>query len=197
MNRQRKPIWIILFTALFTALLLGCGWDSTPKLVIPTPAPSAQTNTARPRPGDGSAAGTDASETADPNATPGADDTQSPDSGETPDPNATPTVVPAATIDPNLIGLWEFKYCTYKGATSTAKDTGHSIVFRFYSNGSATNVIDNTETTGLQFSTHGSTLTLTLYGETMFTLIYDGTNIIWEQAAFGDYADLYFEKTGA
>ena len=122
---------------------------------------------------------------------------EAPKDGETPDPNATPTTVPVATIDPNLIGLWEFRYSVYKGATATAKDTGHSIVFRFYDNGSATNVIDNTETTGLQFSQRGSTLTLTLYGETMFTLIYDGTYIVWEQEVNDDYADLYFEKTTA
>ena len=186
MNRQRKRVWIMILAAALAALLLGCGWDSTPKLYIPTPAPSEQTSV---RPGS-------LIETEEPGAASSPEETATPDNGETPDPNATPTPVPVTTIDPNLIGLWEFKYSTYKGTTATAKDTGRSIVFRFYDNGSATNVIDNTETTGLQFSLRGSALILTLYGETMFTLIYDGTNIIWEQEVNGDYADLYFEKTG-
>lgn len=192
MNRRNSRIRIIIAAAT-ALLLLGCGWDNTPKLVVPTPAPSAQTETAKPKPdGDTTAAAETASTEAQ--ATP--ENGETPASGETPDPSATADgSAPAATVDPNLIGLWEFVRSSYKGATVSAKDTGHSVVIRFYEkNSSATVVIDNTETTGLVYALRGSTLTLTLYGETMFTFIYDGTNIIWEQEAFGDDADLYFEK---
>ena len=193
MNR-RKSIWSMILTATLAALFLGCGWDNTPKLIIPTPAPTETVETERPRPGG--SASSETVESADPDATTDPDAT--PDNGETPDPNATVSPTPVSTADPNLIGLWEFTKSTYKGATTAAKDTDHSIVIRFYDdkNRSATVVIDKTETTGLQYNLHGATLTLTLYGETMFTFIYDGTYIVWEQEVDGDYDDLYFEKTG-
>lgn len=200
MNKRRNRIWIAILAAVLAALLLGCGWDSTPMVVVPTEAPTAQPTPERPTP-RGTAAPTSETGTTGAESTTAPGETSNPgetaNASQTPDASGSPdgTAAPA-TIDPNLVGLWTFTHSTYKGTSISAKDAGHSVVIRFYDNGSATIVIDNTETTGLQFTLRGATLTLTLYGETMFTLIYDGTYIIWEQEVFGDYDDLFFEKTG-
>lgn len=182
--KRRKWRQIILI-AMAAAMLLGCGWDSTPKLYIPTPPPTEVPVTRRP--GE-----TEPPRTLAPDETPSPSPTPTPDPDATPDPNATPT--PQPTIDPNLVGLWSYAYSTYKGATSTAKETGHTIDIRFFADGSAATEFDGESTTGLKFSIDGATVTVTVYGITWLTLLYDGTHLIWEQQVNGDYVDSIFER---
>ena len=175
----------LLLIAMAALLLLGCGWDSTPKLNIPTPPPTEVPVTLRP--GETAPERTLApGETPDVTATPGPTDT--------PDPNATP--LPEATPDPYLIGLWSYTHSTYKGATSTAKETGHAIDIRFFKDGSAATEFDGESITGLKYTLRGAQLTITVSGATWLTLLYDGTYLIWEQEVNGDYDNIYFERTG-
>ena len=51
-------------------------------------------------------------------------------------------------------------------------------------------------TQGVQWKLNGTTLTLTLYGETILTLIYDGTYLTYEVEVFDDVDRLILEKTG-
>ena len=192
--KKRRTTLTFLLIAMAAMLLVGCGWDSTPVLIIPTPVPTEVPTPQRPSSGTAEPRRTLApGETPDPNAT--EEPEESPDSHATQDPNA--TEVPQNKIDPYLIGLWSFVYSTYKGATTVAKDTGHSIVIRFYDEGSATIVYDNEETTGLRYTLVGATLTLTIYGEPYMTMFYDGTHVIWEVPnVFDDYDDIYFERIG-
>lgn len=204
MRRKRHILLTAILTAALAALLSGCGWDSSPSLYIPSDLPTAQAEGGRRTPEPSAeetvhpgAAGTPApEETAEETVHPGAAGTPAPDGTVDPD-HPTDTYTPVQTPDPHLIGLWEFTRSTYKGATISAKEAGHSIVIRFYEkDNSATVVFDNQEYTGLKYTLHGSSLTVTVYSEPWLELTYDGTYLIWEQEAFGDVDEMFFERTG-
>ena len=203
-TRAKKAIPILLCAAML--LTLGCGWDSTPTYVIATPTPDATVNARWTEPPAPDMTPTDetptpdatqSDETPDANAT--ADAQATPKPGETTNPSVTPTP------DPYLIGRWEFKRARYKGKEGPASDMNVVIRVRLFDNGSAeinmyeksTTVDPPQDTQGVQWRIVGSTLTLTLYGETMLTLVYDGTYLTYEQKdVFGDTCDLILEKVG-
>ena len=186
MRRKRHILLTAILTAALAALLSGCGWDSSPSLYIPSDLPTAQAEGGKRTPEPG----------AEETVHPGAAGTPAPEGTVDPD-HPTDNYTPVQTPDPHLIGLWEFTRSTYKGATISAKEAGHSIVIRFYEkDNSATVVFDNQEYTGLKYTLHGSSLTVTVYSEPWLELTYDGTYLIWEQEAFGDVDEMFFERTG-
>ena len=207
-RRIKKAIPAFLATVLL-ALLLGCGWDNTPQYVIPSTGPT-HTPFARwtpsPVPADA-----EVTETPEPSEEPDATPAGSVDPNATPDPNATvtanasidPSVSP--TPDPYLIGNWEFKRSRHKGREVPASETGQRMIFWLFDNGSAelniyqiSTVSDPPQNTqGVQWRMDGATLIMTLYGETMLTLQYDGTYLILEQEVPGSgTVDMIFEKIG-
>ena len=207
-RRLKKAIPAFLATVLL-ALLLGCGWDNTPQYVIPSTGPT-HTPFARwtpsPVPADA-----EVTETPEPSEEPDATPAGSVDPNATPDPNATatanasidPSVSP--TPDPYLIGNWEFKRSRHKGREVPASETGQRMIFWLFDNGSAelniyqiSTVSDPPQNTqGVQWRMDGATLIMTLYGETMLTLQYDGTYLILEQEVPGSgTVDMIFEKIG-
>ena len=216
-RRMKKAIPLLLATALLW-LSFGCGWDSTPQYVIATPKPDYTPFarwTASPVP-EGAEPTAAAETTADAEASPeepgqsaqasaAPDASATPGTSATPDPNASidPSVTP--TPDPYLYGRWEFKRSRYKGQEVPASETKQRILIWLFANGSAemniyqkSTVVDPPQDTqGVQWRIVGSTLTLTLYGETIMTLVYDGTYLILEQEVNDTVADIIFEKTGA
>ena len=207
-RRIKKAIPAFLATVLL-ALLLGCGWDNTPQYVIPSTGPT-HTPFARwtpsPVPADA-----EVTETPEPSEEPDGTPAGSVDPNATPDPNATatanasidPSVSP--TPDPYLIGNWEFKRSRHKGREVPASETGQRMIFWLFDNGSAelniyqiSTVSDPPQNTqGVQWRMDGATLIMTLYGETMLTLQYDGTYLILEQEVPGSgTVDMIFEKIG-
>ncbi len=209
-RRFKKAIPVLLATALLW-LSFGCGWDSTPQYVIATPKPDYTPFarwTASPVPED--------YETPSPEPTPEPEDTNAPDASPagtadasatpaaTKDPNSTedPSVTP--TPDPYLMGKWEFRRSRYKGKEISVSETKQRMLLWLFSNGSAEmNIYEVSATTdppentqGVQWRIVGSTLTMTLYGETMLVLHYDGTYLILEQEVDGAIDELIFEKTG-
>lgn len=216
-KRRIIMIPILLATALLW-LSFGCGWDNTPQYVIVTPTPeptnvrwtpeatelpeetpeptqeveSAQTAESTGQP-DGTA---DTSASPDAAATPGTSDTPDPNSSI--DPSVTPTP------DPYLYGRWEFKRSRYKGKEVAASETGWKKTIRLFDNGSAEMNIYKIsassdppqDTQGVQWKITDSKLTLTLYGEVIMTLKYDGTYLIEEQDVFDDTVDMIYEKVG-
>ena len=207
-RRIKKAIPAFLATVLL-ALLLGCGWDNTPQYVIPSTGPT-HTPFARwtpsPVPADA-----EVTATPEPSEEPDATPAGSADPNATPDPNATatasasidPSVSP--TPDPYLIGNWEFKRSRHKGREVPASETGQRMIFWLFDNGSAelniyqiSTVSDPPQNTqGVQWRMDGATLIMTLYGETMLTLQYDGTYLILEQEVPGSgTVDMIFEKIG-
>ncbi len=221
-RRIRKAIPLLLATAVLW-LSLGCGWDNTPQYVIATPTPTptnvrwtptaTEESDETPPPGETNVPGTtedaQASEqpegTAEANATAGAANTAGATNaaGETPAPGTTtdPSVTP--TPDPYLYGRWEFKRSRYKGNEVPASETGRKMTLRLFDNGSAEMNIYKIgegdppqDTQGVQWRISGATLTLTLYGETIMVLAYDGTYLIYEIDVDGTPDDLIFEKVG-
>ena len=207
-RRIKKAIPAFLATVLL-ALLLGCGWDNTPQYVIPSTGPT-HTPFARwtpsPVPADA-----EVTATPEPSEEPDSTPAGSVDPNATPDPNATatagasldPSVSP--TPDPYLIGNWEFKRSRHKGREVPASETGQRMIFWLFDNGSAelniyqiSTVSDPPQNTqGVQWRMDGATLIMTLYGETMLTLQYDGTYLILEQEVPGSgTVDMIFEKIG-
>ena len=197
----------MLLATVLLWLCLGCGWDSTPQYVIATPAAVTATPfarwTASPVP--------EGFETPTPEPMP--EPTEPPEgtvaasatptsAAQSPNASGDPSVTP--TPDPYLIGTWEFKRSRYKGKEVPASETGQRMVFWLFSNGSAEmNIYSTTSggdppqnTQGVQWRIVGATLTMTLYGETILTLQYDGTYLILEQEVFGDTDSMIFEKTG-
>lgn len=218
MIRIRKKAIPILLCAVLLLTALGCGWDSTPQYVIATPTPDATVNArwtpsaeepdataAQPQGSDAQPDATDGepTDTPDPEATAESDASASPTPEATPETSLEPGVTP--TPDPYLVGRWEFKRVRYKGSEAPAADSNSVIMLWLYANGSAEmNIYEKSEITdppkntqGVQWRVNGSTLTLTLYGETIMTLIYDGTYLILEEAVFDDTADIILEKTGS
>ena len=213
-RRIRKAIPLLLATAVLW-LSLGCGWDNTPQYVIATPTPAPTNVRWTPSPVPEGYEGTPApegtlqpDESALPSESPDgtADTSASPDAASataTPDPNSTidPSVTP--TPDPYLYGRWEFKRSRYKGKEVPASETGRRMTLRLFNNGSAEMNIYKIgdgdppqDTQGVQWKIVGSKLTLTLYGETIMELLYDGTFLVYEVEVYGDTDDLIFEKTG-
>ena len=213
-RRIKKAIPAFLATVLL-ALLLGCGWDNTPQYVIPSTGPT-HTPFARwtpsPVPADA-----EVTATPEPSEEPDATPAGSVDPNATPDPNATATANASATAgasidpsvsptpDPYLIGNWEFKRSRHKGREVPASETGQRMIFWLFDNGSAelniyqiSTVSDPPQNTqGVQWRMDGATLIMTLYGETMLTLQYDGTYLILEQEVPGSgTVDMIFEKIG-
>ena len=207
-RRIKKAIPAFLATVLL-ALLLGCGWDNTPQYVIPSTGPT-HTPFARwtpsPVPADA-----EVTATPEPSEEPDATPAGSVDPNATPDPNATATanasIAPSVspTPDPYLIGNWEFKRSRHKGREVPASETGQRMIFWLFDNGSAelniyqiSTVSDPPQNTqGVQWRMDGATLIMTLYGETMLTLQYDGTYLILEQEVPGSgTVDMIFEKIG-
>lgn len=213
-RRIRKAIPALLAAALLL-LCFGCGWDNTPQYVIATPTPAPTNVRWTPSPVPEGYEGTPApegtlqpDESALPSESPDgtADTSASPDAASataTPDPNSTidPSVTP--TPDPYLYGRWEFKRSRYKGKEVPASETGRRMTLRLFNNGSAEMNIYKIgdgdppqDTQGVQWKIVGSKLTLTLYGETIMELLYDGTFLVYEVEVYGDTDDLIFEKTG-
>ena len=210
MKRRVQKAIPVLLAAVLLLLSLGCGWDNTPQYVIATPAAATATPfarwTASPVP--------EGYETPTPAATPEPEDTESPSGspagtdgatpGATKNPNSTedPSVTP--TPDPYLIGKWEFKRGRYKGKELAVTETNQRMLLWLFSNGSAEmNIYEisaNTDppqnTQGVQWRMDGATMTLTLYGETIMVLKYDGTYLVMEQEVFDSTFDFIFEKTG-
>lgn len=204
-----------LLAAVLLLLCFGCGWDNTPQYVIATPTPAPTNVRWTPSPVPEGYEGTPApegtlqpDESALPSESPDgtADTSASPDAASataTPDPNSTidPSVTP--TPDPYLYGRWEFKRSRYKGKEVPASETGRRMTLRLFNNGSAEMNIYKIgdgdppqDTQGVQWKIVGSKLTLTLYGETIMELLYDGTFLVYEVEVYGDTDDLIFEKTG-
>ena len=213
-RRIRKAIPALL-AAVLLLLCFGCGWDNTPQYVIATPTPASTNVRWTPSPVPEGYEGTPApegtlqpDESALPSESPDgtADTSASPDAASataTPDPNSTidPSVTP--TPDPYLYGRWEFKRSRYKGKEVPASETGRRMTLRLFNNGSAEMNIYKIgdgdppqDTQGVQWKIVGSKLTLTLYGETIMELLYDGTFLVYEVEVYGDTDDLIFEKTG-
>lgn len=213
-RRIRKAIPALL-AAVLLLLCFGCGWDNTPQYVIATPTPAPTNVRWTPSPVPEGYEGTPApegtlqpDESALPSESPDgtADTSASPDAASataTPDPNSTidPSVTP--TPDPYLYGRWEFKRSRYKGKEVPASETGRRMTLRLFNNGSAEMNIYKIgdgdppqDTQGVQWKIVGSKLTLTLYGETIMELLYDGTFLVYEVEVYGDTDDLIFEKTG-
>ncbi len=213
---MKRCVWKIGGILLATALLwlsFGCGWDSTPQYVIATPPGVTATPfarwTASPVP--------EGFETPTPEPTQEPEDTNAPDASAagtgdasatpasaTPDPSASGDPLITPTPDPYLIGKWEFKRSRINHTEVPASDTGWRMILWLFSNGSAeANIyqIGNQDppqnTQALQWRIVGATLTMTLYGETIYTLQYDGTYLILEQKLDnGDVDSMIFEKTG-
>ena len=215
-KRRIIMIPILLATALLW-LSFGCGWDNTPQYVIVTPTPeptnvrwtpeATELSEETPEPTQEAESAQTAESTGQPDGT--ADTSASPDAAatpgtsDTPDPNSTidPSVTP--TPDPYLYGRWEFKRSRYKGKEVPASETGRRMTLRLFNNGSAEMNIYKIgdgdppqDTQGVQWKIVGSKLTLTLYGETIMELLYDGTFLVYEVEVYGDTDDLIFEKTG-
>lgn len=215
-RRMRKAIPLLLATALLW-LSFGCGWDSTPQYVIATPKPDytpfarwtaspvpegAEPTAAAETTADAEASPAEPGQSAQASAAPDASAT--PGTSATPDPNASidPSVTP--TPDPYLYGRWEFKRSRYKGQEVPASETKQRILIWLFANGSAEmNIYEISATSdppentqGVQWKLNGTTLTLTLYGETILTLIYDGTYLTYEVEVFDDVDRLILEKTG-
>lgn len=215
MKRRMKKAIPALLAAVLLLLCFGCGWDNTPQYVIATPTPAPTNVRWTPSPVPEGYEGTPApegtlqpDESALPSESPDgtADTSASPDAASataTPDPNSTidPSVTP--TPDPYLYGRWEFKRSRYKGKEVPASETGRRMTLRLFNNGSAEMNIYKIgdgdppqDTQGVQWKIVGSKLTLTLYGETIMELLYDGTFLVYEVEVYGDTDDLIFEKTG-
>ena len=215
-RRMKKAIPLLLATALLW-LSFGCGWDSTPQYVIATPKPDytpfarwtaspvpegAEPTAAAETTADAEASSAEPGQSAQASAAPDASAT--PGTSATPDPNASidPSVTP--TPDPYLYGRWEFKRSRYKGQEVPASETKQRILIWLFANGSAEmNIYEISATSdppentqGVQWKLNGTTLTLTLYGETILTLIYDGTYLTYEVEVFDDVDRLILEKTG-
>ncbi len=215
-RRMKKAIPLLLATALLW-LSFGCGWDSTPQYVIATPKPDytpfarwtaspvpegAEPTAAAETTADAEASPAEPGQSAQASAAPDASAT--PGTSATPDPNASidPSVTP--TPDPYLYGRWEFKRSRYKGQEVPASETKQRILIWLFANGSAEmNIYEISATSdppentqGVQWKLNGTTLTLTLYGETILTLIYDGTYLTYEVEVFDDVDRLILEKTG-
>ena len=215
-RRIKKAIPLLLATALLW-LSFGCGWDSTPQYVIATPKPDytpfarwtaspvpegAEPTAAAETTADAEASSAEPGQSAQASAAPDASAT--PGTSATPDPNASidPSVTP--TPDPYLYGRWEFKRSRYKGQEVPASETKQRILIWLFANGSAEmNIYEISATSdppentqGVQWKLNGTTLTLTLYGETILTLIYDGTYLTYEVEVFDDVDRLILEKTG-
>lgn len=215
-RRIKKAIPLLLATALLW-LSLGCGWDNTPQYVIATPTPEPTNVRWTPNATEQSDAASTPVPTDEPESTEGAQSSEQPEgtadadgtpaatnaSDQTPDPNATVNPAVTPTPDPYLYGRWEFKRSRYKGKEVPASETGRKMTIRLFDNGSAEMNIYKIgdgdppqDTQGVQWRINGATLTLTLYGETIMKLVYDGTYLIYEVDVYGDTDDLIFEKTG-
>lgn len=204
----RKIGCILLATALLW-LCFGCGWESTTQYVIATPPAVTATPfarwTASPVPEGFETPTPELEDTNAPDASPaGTANASASPAGATPNPSASgdPSVTP--TPDPYLIGRWEFKRSRINHTEVPASDTGWRMVFWLFSNGSAeANIyrLNNPDppqnTQALQWRIVGATLTMTLYGEMIYTLQYDGTYLILEQdTGNGSTDSMIFEKTG-
>lgn len=196
---MKKRITAALILILLLATL-ACGWDSTPQYVIATPTPNeAETPPPTEAPTPEPATPTPQSSES-PDQTP--DGTADAQAVATPDGTVNPSVT--ATPDPHLVGTWEFKRSRYKGIETPASETGWVMTLRIFDNGSAeaniykkSTITDPPEATqGVQWRIDGATVTLTLYGETIWTLLYDGTYLIYEQPVFDGTDDFIFERTG-
>lgn len=207
-RRMKKAIPVLLATALLL-LSFGCGWDNTPQYVIASAAPS-YTPFARwtpspipedyetPTPEPTHEPADSAQPSGSPDGTASASAAATPDAGSTQNPSVTPTP------DPYLFGKWEFKRSRYKGKELSVSETKQRMILWLFSNGSAEmNIYEISATSdppentkAVQWRITGSKLTMTLYGETILTLVYDGTYLILEQEVDGAVDEMIFEKTG-
>ena len=205
-----KRMLPVLLALLLLAAACGCGWETPsaqsaktadpnatiPPTPEPTPEPTVAPHLRTVEPSnDATASPADPDSTPDPDATPGEDETSTPEI--TLEPGATPTLSPDAK---KLVGRWEFTRSLYKGKEIPASETKQTIVFWLFDNGSAEMNVNKQDknTQAIQWRLKDSVLTLTLYGETVMELQFDGTYLILEQNVFGadDIDYILFEKVG-
>ena len=105
---------------------------------------------------------------------------------------------PAATAAPvsgdaaDIPGTWNLTQAVVEGMTIPISMLGYEMAFVLNADGTAAMLYDGETTEGLNWALNGSTITLSVYGMSLYDFEYTGTSLILHETESG--VDMVFEK---